>query len=129
MDEVGSTDVFMFEGFRFDRAGDYLFRVNGPRGAEPIALGSRALALLGLLLDRQGQLVTKDEIFGVVWSGMAIEEANLTVQISALRRHSGSGPRTGKLHPNHPWARLPVCRGGDAGRGRGPLEFHVALRR
>jgi TolB-like protein/Flp pilus assembly protein TadD len=86
MDEVGSTDVFMFEGFRFDRAGDYLFRVNGPRGAEPIALGSRALALLGLLLDRQGQLVTKDEIFGVVWSGMAIEEANLTVQISALRR-------------------------------------------
>src|SRR5215469_14945370 len=47
---------------------------------------SRAVALLRLLLERQGKLVSKDDIMKIVWSGMAIEEANLTVQISALRR-------------------------------------------
>jgi adenylate cyclase len=49
-------------------------------------LGSRAAALLELLIERQSKLVTKDEIFAAVWPGMAVEEANLTVQISALRR-------------------------------------------
>ena len=86
MDELGSADIFLFDDFRFDRPGGCLFRMDGPGVAEPVTLGSRALALLGLLLDRQGQLVTKDEIFEVVWSGMAVEEANLTVQVSALRR-------------------------------------------
>jgi TolB-like protein/DNA-binding winged helix-turn-helix (wHTH) protein len=86
VDKLGSADIFLFEGFRLDRAGGCLFRTNGSGIAEPVALDSRALALLGLLVERQGQLVTKDEIFGVVWSGMAVEEANLTVQISALRR-------------------------------------------
>jgi DNA-binding winged helix-turn-helix (wHTH) protein len=86
VDRLGSTDIFLFEGFRLDRAGGCLFRTNGSGVTEPVALGSRALALLGLLVERQGQLVTKDEIFADVWSGMAVEEANLTVQISALRR-------------------------------------------
>jgi DNA-binding winged helix-turn-helix (wHTH) protein len=37
-------------------------------------------------VERQGELVTKGEIIDVVWHGSAVEEANLTVQISALRR-------------------------------------------
>ena len=86
MEQLGSTDIFLIQGFRFDRAGGRLFRTSGPGAAEPVALGSRALALLGLLVERQEHLVTKDEIFRVVWSGMAVEEANLTVQISTLRR-------------------------------------------
>jgi TolB-like protein/DNA-binding winged helix-turn-helix (wHTH) protein/Tfp pilus assembly protein PilF len=86
VDTLASADVLLFEGFRFDRAGGFLTRSDGPGTAEPIALGSRALALLGLLLERQGQLVTKDEIFAVVWPGTVVEEANLTVQVSALRR-------------------------------------------
>jgi hypothetical protein len=63
------ADIFLFAGFRFDRAGGFLFRTNGSNVADLVALGSRALALLGLLVERQGQLVTKDEIFGVVWRG------------------------------------------------------------
>jgi TolB-like protein len=86
VEQLGSTDILLFGGFRFDRASGSLFRASGPAAAEPVALGSRALALLGLLLERQGQLITKDQIMNVVWSGMAVEEANLTVQISALRR-------------------------------------------
>jgi TolB-like protein/cytochrome c-type biogenesis protein CcmH/NrfG len=86
MNGLGSADIFQFEGFRFDRTGGCLFRMDGPGVAEPIILGSRALALLGLLVERQGQLVSKDQIFAAVWPGIAVEEANLTVQISALRR-------------------------------------------
>jgi TolB-like protein len=86
VEHLGSTDILLFGGFRFDRADGCLLRTDDPGAAEPVVLGSRALALLGLLLDRQGQLVTKDEIMKIVWSGMAVEEANLTVQISALRR-------------------------------------------
>jgi TolB-like protein/DNA-binding winged helix-turn-helix (wHTH) protein len=86
VDISGSAQTFLFEDFRFDRAGGCLFRTNGGDVAEPVALGSRALALLGLLVERHGRLVTKDEIFTAVWPGIAVEEANLTVQVSALRR-------------------------------------------
>src|SRR6516162_7873884 len=86
MDGLGSAEFLQFEGFRFDRAGGCLTRLDGPGVAEPVALGSRALDVLALLAQRQGQLVTKDEIMKAVWPGMAVEEGNLTVQISALRR-------------------------------------------
>jgi len=81
-----SGEIFLFEGFRFDRAEGCLLRENGSNVTEPVALGSRAAALLALLVERQGKLVTKDEIFAAVWPGTAVEEANLTVQMSALRR-------------------------------------------
>jgi DNA-binding winged helix-turn-helix (wHTH) protein len=51
-----------------------------------VTLGSRALALLALLIERQGQLVSKDEIMKTVWPGIAIEEGNVTGLISASRR-------------------------------------------
>src|SRR5207302_3207282 len=53
--------------------------------AEPVALRGIALALLGLLLDRHGELVRKDEIMRRVWRGRIVEEANLNVQIAKLR--------------------------------------------
>jgi TolB-like protein/Flp pilus assembly protein TadD len=85
-DEHMDTLASIFEGFRFDPAAGCLFRTDGSDGEELVALGSRALALLALLVQRQGEVVSKDEIFRVVWSGMAVEESNLTVQISGLRR-------------------------------------------
>jgi DNA-binding winged helix-turn-helix (wHTH) protein len=42
--------------------------------------------LLGLLVEQPGKLVSKSEIIDAVWGGSTVEEANLTVQISALRR-------------------------------------------
>jgi adenylate cyclase len=84
MDGSSSADFFVFESFRLDRGG--LFRLGQAGTAEPVALGSRALDLLLLLVKRQGQLVSKDEIIETVWQGMAVEEGNLTVQVSALRR-------------------------------------------
>jgi adenylate cyclase len=86
MDALGSLGRFAFEGFRFDLAAGGLFRTNGAGAAEPVSLSSRALALLALLVERHGQLVSKDEVFAAVWPGSIVGEGNLTVQISALRR-------------------------------------------
>jgi DNA-binding winged helix-turn-helix (wHTH) protein len=78
-------DVLLFDGFRFDRQAGGLFRVNDSGSASLVPLGSRALDLLALLARRNGETVTKEEIMTVVWSGRAVEEANLNVQVSKLR--------------------------------------------
>jgi TolB-like protein/DNA-binding winged helix-turn-helix (wHTH) protein/Tfp pilus assembly protein PilF len=86
MDGPAPGAIFLFEGFRFDRSDGSLSRENGSAATEPLTLGSRAGSLLALLVERQGEVVTKNEIFAAVWPGSAVEEANLTVQVSALRR-------------------------------------------
>jgi DNA-binding winged helix-turn-helix (wHTH) protein len=55
----------------------------------PVELGTRALDLLLVLLEADGSLLTKDELFRRVWPGIVVSEANLKVQISALRRALG----------------------------------------
>jgi TolB-like protein len=56
------------------------------RGAEPIAIGSRCVTLLRVLLDARGELVSKATLLRAGWSGLTVAESNLTVQIAALRR-------------------------------------------
>ena len=55
-------------------------------GDKPVPLGSRALEILIALLERPGELVTKQELMDRVWPNVFVEPANLTVHISALRR-------------------------------------------
>jgi adenylate cyclase len=63
-----------------------LLRIENDGSSTPIPLGSRAAEILHLLLQRHGEVVSRNEIVAAVWPHMAIEENNLTVQISALRR-------------------------------------------
>jgi len=85
MDGRGPSDILLFEGFRFDLRSGGLFRLDQAGIAAPVAVGSRALEQLGLLVRRNGELVSKDEILAAVWPGRAVEEANLNVQVSKLR--------------------------------------------
>ena len=55
-------------------------------GDSPVHLGSRALEILSVLLERAGELVGKQELMDRVWPDTFVEPANLTVHISALRR-------------------------------------------
>ena len=73
--------IHQFGPFRLDADAEILFR-----GAEPIALGQRAVALLRLLLERAGAPVSKDALIEAAWPGLAIEDSNLAVQIASLRR-------------------------------------------
>ena len=84
MRQFGPGEVFLCAGFRLDRLG--LFRLDSAGAASPVALGSRALDLARLLVERHGELVSKDEIMETVWPGTVVEDNNLTVQISTLRR-------------------------------------------
>jgi DNA-binding response OmpR family regulator len=55
-------------------------------GNKPVPLGSRALHILIVLLERPGELVTRRELMARVWPNLFVEPANLTVHMSALRR-------------------------------------------
>jgi DNA-binding winged helix-turn-helix (wHTH) protein len=55
-------------------------------GDNPTHIGSRALEILVVLLERPGELVSKQELIGRVWPNIFVERANLTVHMSALRR-------------------------------------------
>ena len=56
------------------------------RSNEPVKATPRLLALLEALVDRPGRLVEKKELLDRVWEGTSVSEANLTVQVSKLRR-------------------------------------------
>jgi adenylate cyclase len=51
-----------------------------------VPLGHRAIELLCALVAAKGALVTKDELLRLVWPGLTVEENNLPVQISAVRK-------------------------------------------
>jgi len=57
-----------------------------------VSVGSRGAALLATLLDAGGGVVSKDRLMQAAWPGTIVDEANLTVQIAALRRALGTGP-------------------------------------
>ena len=57
----------------------------------PVELGTRAFDLLMALIEADGALVTKKELQALVWPGIFVEETNLKVQISALRKALGEG--------------------------------------
>lgn len=67
--------------FRLDAETGIVFR-----NAEPLALGQRAVALLRVLVERADAPVSKAALMDAAWSGLAVEESNLTAQIAALRR-------------------------------------------
>jgi predicted ATPase len=56
---------------------------------ETAALGARAFDLLIALIERRDRVVGKDELMAVVWPDLVVEENNLTVQISAVRKALG----------------------------------------
>jgi predicted ATPase/DNA-binding winged helix-turn-helix (wHTH) protein len=55
----------------------------------PARLGARAFDLLLTLIERRDRLVSKNELLDLVWPGLVVEENNLQVHISALRKLLG----------------------------------------
>src|SRR5438477_5011040 len=60
-------------------------------GDKPVRLGSRAFDILATLLERPGEPIGKDELISRTWPKTFVEDANLKIQISALRRALGDG--------------------------------------
>lgn len=56
---------------------------------KPILLGGRAFEVLAMLIKAKGRVVGKDELFSQVWAGTVVEDNNLQVQVSLLRKAFG----------------------------------------
>lgn len=59
-------------------------------GGKPVRIGSRAFDLLRALAERPARVVSKRELIELVWPDVVVEENNLSVQITALRKLLGS---------------------------------------
>lgn len=79
-------DIYRFGEFELD-CGQRELR----RGGKPLALSPKAFDLLQFLVANRGNVLSKDEILDAVWPGQFVEENNLTVQISTLRKVFGGG--------------------------------------
>ena len=71
---------------RFEvRPAERLLLVDG----RPAELGARAFDVLVALLQRRERVVSKSELFDLVWPGLVVEENNLATQVSTLRKLLG----------------------------------------
>jgi DNA-binding winged helix-turn-helix (wHTH) protein len=113
MDALNSADMLLLGRFRFDQRSCALFHLDS---GVHIQIGSRALGVLGVLVEHAGDLVPKDEIMKAVWPQTVVEDANLTVHVSTLRRILDSGRLDGSCIQTVSWPRLPLCRRSDAER-------------
>jgi serine/threonine-protein kinase len=76
-----TLEVFEFAGFTLVPRERLLLA-----GCAAVPLAARSFDLLLALVRRAGRLALKDELLAEVWSGLAVEEVNLSVNISLLRK-------------------------------------------
>lgn len=80
----GST--YEFDDFRLETNERLL-----TRDGEQVAMPSKAFDLLVALVENHGHLVDKETLYKRVWADSIVEDANLTVQMSAIRKALGNG--------------------------------------
>jgi len=81
------THLYEFGPFHLDAAEHLLLR-----DGKPVALTPKAFETLVVLVRRRGHLVQKDELIKKLWPDSFVEEANLSVNISTLRKALGEAP-------------------------------------
>lgn len=80
----GVNSLYEFGGFRLDAGTGTLWR-----GNDVISLSPKAAELLKLLIEREGQVISKQEIFDLVWAGTYVEDGVLTQNVYTLRNVLG----------------------------------------
>jgi TolB-like protein/DNA-binding winged helix-turn-helix (wHTH) protein/Tfp pilus assembly protein PilF len=75
---------FRFGDFELDSPKRLLLK-----DGQPVALNSKTFDLLFALVENHGEVLSKDELLERVWPGQFVEEGNLTVQVSTLRKIFG----------------------------------------
>lgn len=82
------------EGGEIVEFGPFRLHVTGrllQRNGVAVKLGSRSLDLLIALVERSGEVVSARELIARAWGGLVVDEANLRVNISNLRKSLGEG--------------------------------------
>jgi len=78
------TGELAFGQFRLDRANALLWR-----GHDRVVLPPKPFEVLCCLVERAGELVTKDDLLNAVWSDLHVSESSLSVAMNALRSALG----------------------------------------
>jgi Tol biopolymer transport system component/DNA-binding winged helix-turn-helix (wHTH) protein len=78
------TRFYRFDDFIVDAGRCLLLR-----GDRPVPLNPKAFDLLLTLIESRGQVLTKDELLDRVWPNQSVEEGNLPVHVSAVRKALG----------------------------------------
>jgi DNA-binding winged helix-turn-helix (wHTH) protein len=78
--------LYEFGRFRLDGSECLLLR-----DGEVVSLTPKAFDLLRVMVERPGQLLTKEELLQAVWKDAFVEENNLADNISKLRKALGDG--------------------------------------
>jgi DNA-binding winged helix-turn-helix (wHTH) protein len=94
MDTLAEPMTCRFADFLLDPCAGVLFRLDVDGVRTPLALGSRAFRMLCVLTEQRGAFVSKQAMMDAVWPDVIVEENNLTVQMSALRRVLDQGRET-----------------------------------
>jgi DNA-binding winged helix-turn-helix (wHTH) protein len=96
----------------------------------PVKLGTRAFDLLLALLEADGSLVTKDDLFSRAWPGIVVSEENLKTQVSALRKALGEDRDLILTEPGRGYRFTATIRrtGGPSPRRRSASRRHLARR-
>ncbi|MDR5818651.1 winged helix-turn-helix domain-containing protein [Caballeronia sp. LZ033] len=76
--------VYLFGSFRLVPSQQMLLD-----GDARVLIGGRAFDLLTALVERRGELVTKQELMARAWPRAVVEDSNLKVHIAALRKALG----------------------------------------
>jgi Tol biopolymer transport system component/DNA-binding winged helix-turn-helix (wHTH) protein len=79
-----NQQIYGFDNFRLDVPNRKLLR-----DGRSVFLQAKAFDMLVVLMENGGRLVGKDELFSTVWPNQIVEESNLTVQVSAIRKALG----------------------------------------
>jgi TolB-like protein len=125
MDASSSNGIFLFDGFRFERRTGLLSRRDERGVYLPIAIGSRALEILGALVERPGEVLSRTKIFEAVWPGTAVEDGNLNVQVAALRRvldQDRDGTSCIQTVPGRGYRFIPAVTRSEAGLSQGEVR-------
>jgi predicted ATPase len=72
------------------------------KGDETLAVGGRALDILIAMVERAGEVVAREELISCAWPDVTVEQANLRVQITGLRKALGDGRKDARYVVNVP---------------------------
>ena len=86
MDKPPVHNIYAFGDFRLDAEHLMLYRQS-----EEVPLAPKAVETLLALIERDGQIISKDELIGRIWPDAFVEEANLSVNVASLRKALDKG--------------------------------------
>jgi len=94
---VRTDEIASFGPFRLLAAERLLYQ-----GDVPLRLGSRALDILILLVERAGEVVSKRELMARAWPDIVVDESSLRAQLVSLRKALGDGQAGARYVTNVP---------------------------